>query len=143
MVNKRIVLGRLGQDPEVRYTQSEIPVATLSVATTEKWKNKNGEMQEETTWHRVVLWSRLAEVAEQYLAKGDLVYIEGKHANKEWEDKDGNTRYSNELVGKFLQMLGGNSSDKSGSSGKKGSGKPKNDLELDENFDDMDDDLPF
>ena len=106
-VNKVILVGRLGADPKVRYTSNGNPVATLSLATSEKWKDKEGQSQEKTEWHRVVLWSRLAELAGQYLNKGRQVYIEGKLQTRKWEDKDGQTRYTTEIVGNQMQFLGG------------------------------------
>jgi len=105
-VNKVILIGRLGSDPELRYTSNGNPVASLSVATSEKWKDKEGQPQEKTEWHRIVLWSRLAELAGQYLSKGRQVYIEGKLQTRKWDDKDGQTRYTTEIVGNQLQFLG-------------------------------------
>ncbi|MEZ4705082.1 MAG: single-stranded DNA-binding protein [Bdellovibrionota bacterium] len=106
-VNKVILVGRLGADPEMRYTQSGTPVTTLSVATNEYWKNKEGQKEEKTEWHRVVLWSRLAELASQYLTKGRQVYLEGKIQTRSWDDKDGQKRYTTEVVGTSMQFLGG------------------------------------
>lgn len=107
-VNKAIVLGNLGQDPEVRYTQNGAQVTTISVATSEKWKDKNsGQMQEKTEWHRIVFFGRLAEVAGQYLQKGSKVYVEGPIETNKWQDSDGNTRYSTQIKGLQLQMLSG------------------------------------
>lgn len=105
-VNKVILVGRLGSDPELRYTSNGNPVATLSLATSEKWKDKEGQSQEKTEWHRIVLWSKLAELAGQYLSKGRQVYIEGKLQTRKWEDKDGQTRYTTEVVGNQMQFLG-------------------------------------
>ncbi len=106
-MNKAMVIGNLGNDPELRYTTNEIPVATLSVATTERWKDSDGNKQERTEWHRVVVWQRLAEVCGEHLHKGDKVYIEGKLQTRKWEDQDGNTRYTTEIVARELEMLGG------------------------------------
>lgn len=106
-VNKVILVGRLGSDPELRYTSNGNPVATLSLATSEKWKDKEGQTQEKTEWHRVILWSKLAELAGQYLSKGRQVYIEGKLQTRKWEDKEGQTRYTTEIVGNSMQFLGG------------------------------------
>src|SRR5690554_7863187 len=92
-LNKAMIIGRLGSDPEVRYTQSNTAVATLSIATSERFKDSNGEYQERTEWHRVVAWSRLAEICQQYLKKGSLVYIEGPIQTRSWEDKDGQKKY--------------------------------------------------
>ena len=105
-VNRVIVLGTLGQDPELKQTQSGVSVCQLSLATNEQWKDKNGEQQQKTEWHRVVLWQRLAEIAGEYLHKGSQVYIEGKLQTRKYE-KDGVTHYSTEIVGQELQMLGG------------------------------------
>lgn len=106
-VNKVIIVGLLGADPEIRYTNAGTAVANLRVATTEKWKDKeSGETREATEWHRIVLFDRLAEVAEKYLKKGSPVYVEGKLRTRKWEDKDGATRYSTEVLGDNLQLLG-------------------------------------
>lgn len=107
MVNKAIIVGRLGKDPEVRYTSSGQAVANFSVATDESYK-KDGETQKKTEWHNIVMWGKLAEVAEQYLKKGQLVYLEGKLQTRQWENKqDGTTRYTTEIVVFTLKMLGG------------------------------------
>lgn len=138
-VNKAIIIGRLGADPEVRHTQSNIAVATLSVATTEKYKDRDGKQVENTEWHRIVAWGRLAEICEQYLQKGSLAYFEGPIQTKEWE-KDGVKRYTTEIKALTMQMLG-SGGEQSGSSFDGGSDKPSN--EIDGDFDEMDDDLPF
>ncbi len=104
-VNKVILLGRLGADPEIRYTGTGTPVATLSVATNKSWKNKEGQKQEKTEWHRVILWSKLAELSGQYLSKGREVYIEGELQTRSWE-KDGQKKYTTEIVGQTLQFIG-------------------------------------
>ena len=105
-VNKVILLGRLGKDPEVRHLENGTPVTSFSIATSESYKDKNsGEKVEKTEWHNIVLWRGLAEVAEKYLHKGDQVYIEGKLQTRSWE-KDGVTRYSTEIVGREMTMLG-------------------------------------
>jgi single-strand DNA-binding protein len=104
-VNKVILLGRLGSDPEIRYTQTGTPVATLSLATNKTWKNKEGQKEEKTEWHRVILWSKLAELAGQYLAKGRQVYIEGELQTRSWE-KDGQKKYTTEVVGQTMQFIG-------------------------------------
>jgi single-strand DNA-binding protein len=103
--NKITIVGYLGRDPELRYTPQGTPVCDFSVATTERRKDKAGEVQEATTWFRVNLWGRLAEVANQYLAKGKLVYIEGRLSQREWQDRDGNTRTSLEVHGTDLQFI--------------------------------------
>ncbi len=105
-LNKVHLIGRLGKDPEIRYTQSGTPVANFSLATSERIKNKDGNYEEKTEWHQIVLWGRTAEVAGEYLGKGSLVYIEGRIQTRKWSDKDGSDRYSTEIVGDRLQMLG-------------------------------------
>lgn len=106
MINKVILVGNLGRDPEIGYTPSGTAKATLSVATTERWKDKtSGEMQERTEWHRVIAWGRLGEICGEYLAKGRQVYIEGKLQTRSWE-KDGVTRYTTEIVANEMKMLG-------------------------------------
>ena len=107
-VNKVIVLGNLGRDPEVRYTPSGSAVANLRIATTRNWKDKtSGDRVEETEWHSVVLYDRLGEIAGEYLKKGRPVYIEGRLKTRKWQDKDGNDRYTTEIVGETMQLLGG------------------------------------
>lgn len=105
-VNRAIILGNLGADPELRYTSAGEPVATLRVATTERWKNKENEKQERTEWHRIVLFGAIAEVAHKYCSKGNPVYVEGKIRTRKWTDKDGVERYTTEIVGDNLQLLG-------------------------------------
>ena len=106
-VNKAIIVGNLGRDPEMRYTQDGRAIANFSVATTDSWTDKNsGERQERTEWHRVVAFGRLAEIIGQYLSKGRQVYIEGRIQTREWEDKDGNRRWTTEIVANDMQMLG-------------------------------------
>jgi single-strand DNA-binding protein len=104
-VNKVILVGNLGQDPELKYTPNGAAVTTLSLATSEVWKDNDGNKQERTEWHRVVLWRRLAEIAGEYLKKGSKVYIEGRLQTRSWEDKDGVKRYMTEVVGDALTML--------------------------------------
>ena len=115
-VNKVILVGNLGQDPEIKYTAGGAAVTTLSLATSESWKDKDtGSDQEKTEWHRVVLWRRLAEIAGEYLKKGSKVYIEGQLQTRKWE-QDGQTRYTTEVVGRDMQFLdsrGGSSADSS------------------------------
>ena len=106
-VNKVIILGRLGADPEVRFTPSGDAVCNLSVATSENWKDKAGERQERTEWHRVVLYRRLAEVAGEYLKKGRPVYLEGRLQTNKWQTKDGQDRYTTEIIGDQMKMIGG------------------------------------
>ena len=106
-VNKVILIGNLGKDPEVRYLDNGVAVANFSLATTENYKNKEGEKVSQTEWHNIVLWRGLAEVAEKWMKKGSSVYVEGKIRTRKWEDKDGNTRYSTEILGDNMTMLGG------------------------------------
>ena len=104
-LNKVMLIGNLGKDPEVRYTTSGTAVASFSVATSEKYKNKSGEWEEKTEWHNVTLWARLAEIAGEYLSKGKTVYIEGRLQTRKWQDRDGKDRYTTEIVGEKMQML--------------------------------------
>jgi len=106
-MNKAMIIGNLGNDPELRYTQNQTPVATFSVASTERWKDSDGNKQEHTEWHRVVVWKGLAEMCNEHLSKGSKVFIEGKLRTRKWEDQDGNIRYSTEIVVRDLEMLGG------------------------------------
>lgn len=106
-VNKVILVGRLGKEPEVRHLESGVSVASFSIATSEAYKDRNtGERREQTEWHNIVLWRGLADVAEKYLKKGDMIYVEGKLRTRSWE-KDGVTRYTTEIVGDNMTMLGG------------------------------------
>ena len=108
MVNKVTLVGRLGKDPETRYTPSGQAVANFSLATDETYKDRAGERQKRTEWHRIVMWGKLAEIAQQYLKKGALVYIEGRIQSRQWEDKrDGQKRTSYEIVANVMKMLGG------------------------------------
>jgi single-strand DNA-binding protein len=112
-VNKAIIVGRLGEDPSVRYTPAGAAITNISVATSESWKDKNsGQKQEKTEWHRVVFFGKLAEIAGEYLKKGSQVYIEGKLQTRKWQDKQGQDRYTTEIVvdgfNGVMQMLGGN-----------------------------------
>lgn len=106
-MNKAMIIGNLGADPEIRYTQAGTPVATLSVATTERWKDKDGNPQEHTEWHRIVAWQRLAEICGEYLTKGAKIYVEGKLITRKWKDNDGNDRYTTEIVMAKMEMLCG------------------------------------
>jgi single-strand DNA-binding protein len=100
-----MLIGNLGKDPEVRYTTSGQGVASFSIATTEKYKNKSGDWEEKTEWHNIVLWGKLAEIAKDYLSKGKTVFIEGRLQTRKWQDKDGRDRYTTEIVGDRMQML--------------------------------------
>lgn len=128
MINKVILIGNLGADPEMRFTQNGAPVATFTVATTEKWKGQDGQMQEQTEWHRVVAWKRLAEICGEYLAKGSRVYIEGKLQTRKWKDQNGADRYTTEIVAREMKMLsprttgGGGGGDYGASTSTSGSG---------------------
>ncbi|MDE2810044.1 MAG: single-stranded DNA-binding protein [Gemmatimonadota bacterium] len=105
-VNKVILIGNLGSDPEVRYTPDGVPVANFNLATSESWNDRNtGERQERTEWHRLVLWRKLAEIASQYLKKGSRIYVEGKLQTRSWDDQSGQKRYTTEVVVNDMQML--------------------------------------
>jgi single-strand DNA-binding protein len=154
-VNKVIIIGNLGRDPEVRYTPSGAAVCNVSVATTRTWKNKeSGDKQEETEWHRVVFYDRLAEIAGEYLKKGRSVYVEGRLKTRKWQDKEGKDNYTTEIIAEEMKMLGS----REGMGGGGGSGddhpegrsapaprapaaKPASKSAT--GFDDMDDDIPF
>ena len=137
-VNKALIIGNLGQDPEIKYTQSGSPVANLSVATSERWKDKNtGEQKEQTEWHRVVVFGRLAEIAEQYLKKGSKIFIEGKIQTRDWEDAEGNKKYITEVVAREMTMLDSRASTDSSASSSDNSAK---DTAKDDNFEE---DIPF
>ena len=106
-VNKVILVGNLGRDPEIRYTRDGTAVANLNLATSESWNDANGQRQERTEWHRVVAWGKLAEIAKEYLSKGRQVYIEGRLQTRSWDDKQGNKRYTTEVKADQMVMLGG------------------------------------
>ncbi|MFH1672650.1 MAG: single-stranded DNA-binding protein [Pseudomonadota bacterium] len=106
-INKVILIGNLGRDPEIRYTASGTAVANFSLATTDNWTNKDGAKEARTEWHRIVAWGRLGEICGEYLSKGKSVYIEGRIQTREWEDKEGNKRQTTEIVAYQMQMLGG------------------------------------
>ena len=111
MVNRVILVGRLGRDPELRHTSSGTAVANFSVATNERWNDQKGERQERTEWHNVVVWNKLAEICNEYLSKGKLVYLEGRLQTREWEDRDGNKRRTTEVVAAEMRMLGARGTD--------------------------------
>ncbi len=167
-INKVTLIGNLGRDPEVRYMPNGAATCTLSLATTRSWKNKDsGEKQEETEWHRVVLFDRLAEVAGEYLKKGRPVYVEGRLRTRKWQDKDGRDVYTTEVIGVEMQMLGGREGTGAGGSGSddasyanSGYGEPRSAAPAPSaassspastpkpkpatsGFDNMDDDIPF
>ena len=105
-VNKVIIVGNVGRDPELRYTQSGQPVASFSIATNERFKDKDGNWKDRTEWHRIVAWARLAEICGEYLRKGSQVYVEGRIQTRDWEDKEGNKRQTTEIIALSMQMLG-------------------------------------
>ncbi|RMG63636.1 MAG: single-stranded DNA-binding protein [Calditrichaeota bacterium] len=104
-VNRAILIGRLGSDPDVRYTPSGTPVANFNIATNRVWKDRDGNPQEETTWHRIVVWGRTAEVVKEYARKGSRIFVEGRIQNREWEDQNGQRRYTTEIVASEIQFL--------------------------------------
>lgn len=104
-INKVILVGRLGNDPEIRYTQQGVAVTNFNIATSETWLDKAGAKQERTEWHRIVVWGKMAETCSQYLAKGRQVYVEGRLQTRQWEDKDGGKRYTTEVVASTVQFL--------------------------------------
>ena len=107
MINKVILIGNLGVDPEIRRTQNGTQVATFNLATTERWRGQNGQTQEQTEWHRIVAWAKLAEICGEYLHKGSRVYIEGKLQTRKWQDQGGADRYTTEIIAREMKMLGG------------------------------------
>lgn len=140
-VNKVILIGNLGSDPEVKYTPSGAAVANFNVATNESWTGKDGKKEERTEWHRIVAWSKLAELCGEYLSKGRTVYIEGRLQTREWNDKDGNKRYTTEVVAQTIQFLGSGA----GAGGEKGSraSQPSGRPGMEAAPMDIDDDIPF
>jgi single-strand DNA-binding protein len=107
-VNKVLLIGRLGSNPEIRYTNTGTAVANFNMATSENWNDKSGQRQERTEWHRVVVWGKLAELCEKYLAKGRQCFVEGRLQTRSWDDKDGNKKYTTEIVATTVQFLGSN-----------------------------------
>lgn len=145
-VNKVILIGNLGKDPDVRYTQSGDAMCNFSIATTESWKDKaTGEKRENTEWHRISIFGKLGEIAGQYLKKGSQVYIEGSLRTRKWTDKDGQERYTTEIRAETMTMLGS----KQGGSGQQGGGDggyspaPDRQNKPKPSFDDLGDDIPF
>jgi len=146
-VNKVILIGNLGRDPETRYSADGAAITNVSIATTRKYKDASGQQQEETEWHRVVFFSRLAEIAGEYLRKGRPVYVEGRLRTRKWTDKEGHEKYTTEIVAENMQMLGSREGMGGGaevdepaparSSGGKPAAKPA------QNIAEMDDDIPF
>ena len=144
-INKVILIGNLGGDPEVRYTANGAAVANVTIATSESWKDKQtGEQQERTEWHRVVFFARLAEIVGEYLKKGSKIYIDGRLQTRKWQDKSGQDRYTTEIVANEMQMLDsrGGPSGNSDQSGKPPS-KESGGAPASEPADDFDDDIPF
>lgn len=135
-VNKAIILGNVGKDPEIRYMADGKAAASLSVATSSSWKDKSGEKQESTEWHRISAFGKLAEIIGEYVKKGSQIYIEGRITTRKWKDKDGQDKYTTEIIADQMQMLGGPKSDaKPEKPAEKVTAKPP--------FDGMDDDIPF
>jgi single-strand DNA-binding protein len=137
MVNKAILIGRLGADPEVRYTADGTPVATFNLATSENRKNKDGSKHDRTEWHRIVAWRKLAEICGEYLKKGKLVYVEGSIQSREYEGRDGVKRKAFEIVINQMKMLGGNTS------GEQGDRRASKQYEEDDFVHEEDDDIPL
>lgn len=139
-VNKAILVGHLGRDPEIRYAASGAAIANVSLATSESWKDKqSGENQERTEWHRVVFFGRLAEIVGEYLKKGSQVYVEGRIQTRKWQDKDGNDRYTTEIVASDMQMLGGRATGAEGAAAESAPGRAASAVPPA----DFDDDIPF
>ncbi len=144
-VNKVILIGNLGRDPEVRYTPNGVAVANITIATSESWKDKqSGETQERTEWHRIVMFARLGEIAGEYLKKGSKIYIEGRLQTRKWQDKSGQDRYTTEIVADSMQMLdskgGGNYAENSAPAAEKSNSEMPQTEGAADNFDD---DIPF
>lgn len=146
-VNKVILIGNLGADPETRYLPSGDAVTNIRIATTENWKDKSGEKQEHTEWHRISFFGRQAEIAGEYLKKGSPVYIEGRIRTRKWQDKEGQDRYSTEIVADRMQLLGSRGGEGGGGGMREapsgGGGKAPAKKGGGGSFDDMDDDIPF
>lgn len=144
-INKVILIGNLGRDPEVRYLPNGDAVTNISLATTETWKDKEGTKQEKTEWHRVTFYRRLAEIAGEYLKKGSQIYVEGRLETRKWQDKEGQDRYTTEIIASEMKMLGsragsGEPADReAGGSGQRPTGAPAKPSKLD----DFEDDIPF
>ena len=150
-VNKVILIGNLGADPETRYLPSGDAVTNLRLATTDVWKDKSGEKQEHTEWHRISFFGKLAEIAGEYLKKGSPVYVEGRIRTRKWQDKEGQDRYSTEIVADRMQLLGGRGTGAesaarepaAASGGGDAKAKPSKKGGGGGGFDEMDDDIPF
>lgn len=151
-INKCILVGNLGADPEVRYSPSGAAVTNIRIATSEVWRDKqSGEQQERTEWHRIVFFGRLAEIAGEYLKKGQQVYVEGRLQTRKWQDRDGNDRFTTEIVANEMQMLGGGRGGGGGSSAswddaaedQSGGGQKQSKSQQQAPADDFEDDIPF
>lgn len=143
-VNKVIIIGNVGQDPEVKYTPAGTAITNISVATSEAWKDKqSGEAQERTEWHRIVFFNRLAEIAGEYLRKGSKVYVEGSLRTRKWQDQQGQDRYTTEIVGSEMQMLDGAKPEGSAPQPKPAQTISAPSAQQPQNFDDFDDCIPF
>ncbi len=146
-VNKVILVGNLGRDSELRYTPGGAAVATLNLATTEVWNDRNNQRQEKTEWHRVVLWGKQAESLQEYLTKGKQIYVEGRLQTRQWDDKDGNKRYTTEIKADRITLLGGGSGGGSARAG--GGGMDRGGAQMGSGMDEppmepiTDDDIPF
>jgi single-strand DNA-binding protein len=140
-LNKVMLIGNLGKDPEVRFTASGQAVASFSLATSEKFKGKSGEWEERTEWHNITLWGKLAEIAGEYLTKGKTIYVEGRLQTRKWQDKSGNDRYTTDIVGDKMQMLSAKG-ERSGGSDSPSASRPSSSSNYEEPpF--QDDDIPF
>jgi single-strand DNA-binding protein len=143
-VNKVILVGILGRDCELRYTPGGAAVATLNLSTTEVWNDKSGQRQEKTEWHRIVLWGKSAESLNEYLTKGKQIYVEGRLQTRQWDDKDGNKRYTTEIRGDRVVLLGGGGGGRSGGGERMGSGGASSGPMPAEPLEPLsDDDIPF
>ena len=149
-VNKAILVGNLGKDPEVRYMPSGEAIANITLATTDTWKDKSGTKQERTEWHRVSFFGRQAEVVGEYLKKGSQIYVEGRIQTRKWQDKEGQDRYTTEIVADRMQMLGGKSTggsfevvENKPAAASSASAAPKAAPAAKSSFDSFDDDIPF
>lgn len=138
MLNKVMLIGNLGADPELRFMPNGNGVATVSIATTERYKDKEGNKQEKTEWHRVIFFNKLAEIVGEYVKRGSSIYVEGKLQTRKWQDKDGKDHYTTEIIASEMKMLGG----KLGKEEKQG--EPERKVTENNNYpDDFDDDIPF
>ena len=141
-VNKVILVGNLGKDPDLRFMPNGEAVCNFSIATTENWKDKNGQKHEKTEWHNIVIYRKLADIAGEYLKKGRPVYIEGRLKTRKWQDKDGNDRYTTEIVADSMQMLGSKDNNDNGGY-QQLKAQPKEAYPDDGGFEVMEDDIPF